>query len=150
MSSEPRGFYKDDCIQNFHKTRLAQLHEKGLISCPTADLSKQENHKNLLCFPSAVIELKHHDVKMKDTEYCYCQAANASSAAAAMLSQLSSYPRASISPLIVRPVVSFTFVGYRSKVWITYISSRKRERQRVVCNYVSDHLWWHSTPNRLI
>ena len=139
-SSEPRGFYNDDFIQNFHETRLARLCEEGLISCPVADLSgsKRLDHKRLLCFPSAVIEVKHHEVKPSETQFCYCQAANASSSALAMLSMLSGYSPRSLSPQIVRPVVSFTFIGPEVKVWLTYVSSRKPKKGRVRCEYVGE------------
>ena len=140
-SSKPRGFYNDDFIQNFHETRLARLWENGLISCPIADLSasKRLNQKHLLCFPSAVIEVKHHEVKPKERETCYWQAANASSSALAMLSKLSAYSLRTLSPQIVRPVVSFTFIGPEAKVWVTYVSSRKQRGSRLLCKYVSEH-----------
>ena len=146
-SSKPRGFYNDDCIQNFHETRLAQLCEKGLISCPIADLSglKRLDLKHLLCFPSSVIEVKHHKVKPSEEKKCYYQAANASSSALAMLSTLSAHAYESLSPQIVRPVVSFTFIGPEAKVWITYtnsrkwvtyINSKKQRYKRLRCEYV--------------
>lgn len=151
-SSKPRGFYNDDCIQNFHETRLARLCEKGLISCPIADISggKRLDQRHLLCFPSAVIEVKHHNVKSNDRTKCYCQAANASSSALAMLSKLSAYPYGSLSPQIVRPVVSFTFIGPEAKVWITYISSRKTKGRRLRCKYVSERLLPYFSAELLI
>lgn len=144
-TSKPRGFYNDDFIQNFHETRLARLCEKGLISCPIADLSglKRLDHKQLLCFPSAVIEVKHHKVKPSEERMCYCQAANASSSALAMLSKLSAYPHGSPSPQMVRPVVSFTFIGPQAKVWVTYINSREKKDGRLLCKYVSKHFLPH-------
>lgn len=153
-SFEPRGFCKDDSIQNFNPTRLARLGEKGLISCPIASLSsrKPPGQKHLVCFPSAVIEAKHHDVTEKEKDMCYWQAANASSSAVAMLSKLAAYPKESFSVQIVRPVVSFTFIGPKVKVWITYISSKEtqNEGEQPVSTYVSEHLLRHCTSKFLI
>lgn len=162
-SCTPCGFYRDDFIQNFHETRLAKLYEKGLISCPIADLSRLKllDERHLLCFPSAVVEVKHHKVTPSAREKCYCQAANASSSALSMLSTLSAYTHGSFSPQTVRPVVSFTFIGPEARVWITYISSRRQQdpinsrrqkdpinsrRQKgqlLLCEYVSERCLPH-------
>lgn len=148
-SSKPRGFYNDDLIQNFHQDRLAPLCDQGLISCPIADLSGPQRlgQKHLLCFPSAIIELKHHKVKPSEREKCYCQAANASSSAVAMLRKLSAYSPRTLSLHVIRPVVSFTFIGPDVRVWITYISLRKerdpkksqKRGRRFWYEYVSEH-----------
>jgi hypothetical protein len=110
---------------------LAHLGEKrngSLISNPITPLDKQViKEKHLVCFPSTVIELKHHDVSQAEEEKCYCQAANAAATALAMLDRLSLYsiPKGSFGE--IRPVVAFTFIGYKSRVWMAFICDKFRE-----------------------
>jgi hypothetical protein len=131
-----RGFDKEDQIQHFMADRLAYLEKKSngcLISNPITPLTTATNiikKKHLLCFPSAVIEIKHQTK-------CYCQAANGASTALSLLSRLSHFSIPIEDFREMRPVVAFTFIGYRSRVWIAYISNREWEDGNVRCEYVS-------------
>jgi hypothetical protein len=74
-SSNPRGFGKDDCIQNFTENLLSCLEAKSngaFISNPITKLSKKKiTEKHFDCYPSAVIEIKHYKVLKAEREKCY-------------------------------------------------------------------------------
>lgn len=152
-----RGFHKDDQIQHFMADHLTYLERKSngcFISNPITPLAtptKNIKKKHLLCFPSAVIEIKHHKVTAKERTKCYCQAANGASTALALLSRLShfSIPIEDFSEM--QPVVAFTFVGYRSRVWIAYVANREWEDGNIRCEYVSlSSLWNYFKRHALI
>ncbi|KAI7198330.1 hypothetical protein KC352_g20392 [Hortaea werneckii] len=76
--------------------KLRHDYDIELISAPTTGL---KNHKNdspkqdlnnshLMCFPWAVVEIKHPRVENHEIEKCYCQAANGSAIALRMLAAL--------------------------------------------------------------
>ena len=140
-SLNTKGFYRDDYVQNFNESRLTALSNwDKLISCPIKDLSSSKNiaRHHLVCFPSAIVEIKHHRVPRSEREYCVYQAANASSSALAMLNQLSRYSRGKLSLARIRPIVSFTFIGPSCRVWLTYIDSKvKGPKRKEICKYVS-------------
>ena len=146
-SSDPRGFHRDDSIQNFTYDSLAPLEEgkNGLISNPITPLDTVEeiDEKNLVCFPCAVVEIKHHRVSRGDIQHCYRQAANGASTALSMLHRLSYYllPRGPEHRRHgeIRPTVAFTFIGPGSRVWIVYISKTATQcrEKRILCEYVS-------------
>lgn len=120
------AFYRDDAFQNFTLEVLAKLEEEqngGLISNPikSLDTLRKIKQKHLVCFPSTIIEIKHHDVPSSERTRCYLQAANASSIALSMLYGLLR-PENELDLLELRPVVAFTFIGYETRVWICYIS----------------------------
>jgi hypothetical protein len=163
-TSNPKGFHKDDYIQNFTVNVLTKLEEKEsgrLISNPLkkmdsnkADLVEEPiEEKYLVCFPSTVVELKHHGVKGSKIRHCYYQAANAASTALSMISRASRYSIPTESFGEIRPVVAFTFIGSCSMVWIAFISGKttesvevgthkkggkgKKKIQRNLCKYAS-------------
>ncbi|KAH8650544.1 hypothetical protein BGZ60DRAFT_534203 [Tricladium varicosporioides] len=121
------GFYKDDYIQNFTQDNLTKLEEPehgNLISNPITpmDTLKVIEEKHLVCFPSTVVEIKHHKVKKSEIRHCYHQAANAAATSLSMLGRLShvSIPNSAVGEM--QPVVAFTFIGSKFRVWVAYIS----------------------------
>jgi hypothetical protein len=124
--SNRSAFYRDDAFQNITVETLAKLEEKqngGLITNPIKSLDslRKIEQKHLVCFPSAVVEIKHHLVSATDITKCYCQAANASSTALSIISRLLRID-SDLDLRELRPVVAFTFIGFEIRVWICYIS----------------------------
>ncbi|RDL35896.1 uncharacterized protein BP5553_06508 [Venustampulla echinocandica] len=145
-TSNPEGFHRDDYIQNFTENNLAlleQVENGNLISNPMTRLYKKTelNEKDLVCFPCAVVEIKHHRVRRSFREKCYCQAANATATALSMLSRLShlSIPNKFFTE--IQPVVAFTFIGHQSRVWIAVISDRRWDDDELQCGYEMQCIW---------
>jgi hypothetical protein len=76
---------------------------------------KFEDYK-LICYPWAVVEVKKPGASPQDTEECYYQVANGSSACVALLRGLSDSPAHDY----YHPVVAMTFVGRDARVFLTY------------------------------
>ncbi|KAF4227957.1 hypothetical protein CNMCM8980_008765 [Aspergillus fumigatiaffinis] len=76
---------------------------------------KFEDYK-LTCYPWAVVEVKKPGASPQDTEECYYQVANGSSACVALLRGLSDSPVHDYH----HPVVAMTFVGRDVRVFLTY------------------------------
>jgi hypothetical protein len=141
----PKGFVRDEYVQCFSLDVLGKLRSNGVCSATTTGLQKWNKHKNesklkatdLLCFPWAVVETKHMLVSAAEVEKCYCQAANASAAALSLRQELVTLAFGAI-PETLSPIIAFTCIGPRIKVWLTYrieqdgnlISVSKRERSR--------------------
>ena len=122
-----KGFLRHNNI--FHNFTIDGLiaHNR-LTYSPSAGLKTILSRKApQLCFPFVIAEFKGENFRESDTEYCYCQAANASSTALAMLCKLSKYvPGARYwwgKNNGVLPVVSFTFIGAHAKLWLSYVSN---------------------------
>ena len=77
-------------------------------------------YNDLICFPFAVVELKHGMVGGSHQEFCYCQAANGASAALSMLENLFQYTERKENYQHVPPVVAFTCIGPSIRLWIAY------------------------------
>lgn len=136
------GFEKEDSFQNFTDRTLLHLKSKGLCSAPTSGFAAYLKDKNsmsrhdLLCFPWAVVELKKSEEgnRRSETTRAYCQAANATSTALCMLENLAQGPERKWNNQHIPPVVGFTCVGGKCKVWLTYshpASERKRDHVSV-------------------
>ena len=152
--------------------------KRGLINTPTTGLKTakraQDLHdRHLLCYPWAVVEVKHAKVPERDVTFCYRQAANA--AAAALKIQESLY-RESHPDLLYKkavgipPVATFTCVGPELRFWLAYrdytaktrrvvsIESQPKARlydsnlkQDMKCIYVTNLTWpWGVMSARLI
>ncbi|KAH7304295.1 hypothetical protein B0I35DRAFT_445485 [Stachybotrys elegans] len=116
--------------ENFSLEVLEQLwnNGKGLCSSPFDIYSKAKagNHrskdtyrpKDHQCFPWLVVEHK----KATNAEFCYCQAANASSAALMLLESAAQYAETRYDGLLVPPIPVITTVGKRVRVWIAWHS----------------------------
>lgn len=84
--------------------------------------------EHLLCYPWAVVEVKHAKVDDKDIKFCYRQAANAAAAALDIRYSLfaSSHPTLDedkVRGLPIPPIITFTCVGPSVKVWLAYLES---------------------------
>ena len=136
----------------FHNLSFEALcAHKGLTCSPAKGLAKckpiGEDEKHRVCFPFAMVELKHDIAKNTDKEFCYCQAANAASCALAMLCQLCQHTPNSMywhdEHNEVLPVVTFTFIGNEAKVWLAYVSRYRcaENEGRFIHQYVSLFQW---------
>ncbi|KAL9115200.1 MAG: hypothetical protein Q9227_000994 [Pyrenula ochraceoflavens] len=123
----PKGFARDSYVQSFSLDVLAKLRSdyvhstttKGLRGWPKAKKTTALKAHDLLCYPWAVAEMKHSSVSQSEVEHCYCQAANASAAALTLQEQLLEQAFGD-SPEEVLPIIAFTCIGPRVKVWLTY------------------------------
>jgi hypothetical protein len=122
-----RGFERDDFTKAFSTQSLQTLTQRNIICAPTTGLrnwTKEPRRSlgsaDLACFPWAVVEFKR-DIRPGESleERCYCQAANASAAALDLRTQLFTKALDSAG-LAVPPVIAFTCVGHKVKVWLTY------------------------------
>lgn len=138
------GLQGSSLVYNFSCTKLTMLTQKGLVSSPTkglkrcATLRKQSilksdrqtfrqaraalrnlRHDDLVCFPFAVVELKHGEAGSRE-EFCYCQAANGASTALRMLENLYRHADGQNNDNHVPPVVAFTCIGPVIRLWIAY------------------------------
>ncbi len=125
--TEPKGFLRHKVVSNFTLKSLSACN--GLIYSPSADPytdpKSYEHHR--VCFPFAIVETKHQRVGEAQIEKCYCQAANSSSTALSMLCSLSKHVSGAQywwgKHHEVPPVISFTFIGYQVKLWLSYVSN---------------------------
>lgn len=83
-----------------------------------ASLSVPDN--DLVCFPFAVVELKHSYIGSSQETFCSCQAANAASFALGMLEKLYSLAEQHSTNAHVPPVVAFTCIGPQIRLWMVY------------------------------
>ena len=124
------GLERYDMIDNFTVNKLCSLRAFGLHSSPTDGLTnfssrspgsvQKLTYNDLICFPFAVVELKHGMVGGSQEEFCYCQAANGASAALSMLENLFEYTERKQNYQHVPPVVAFTCIGPSVRLWIAY------------------------------
>ncbi|KAF2658935.1 hypothetical protein K491DRAFT_713180 [Lophiostoma macrostomum CBS 122681] len=70
-----------------------------------------------LCFPWAVVEVKHAQVLMPAEEYCQCKLANATACAYDIRENLI---RSVDVPSEIPPMIGFTCVGPKLRLWLTY------------------------------
>jgi hypothetical protein len=117
-----RGLSRDRFIQNFDYSTLRDLSFKGLVPNAAYELhlDKEGVDKHMVCFPFAIIEVKHHGVSYSKKLHCICQAANGAATSLAMLKKLASHGTDG-QRQEVRPVVAFTFIGSEVKAWIAYV-----------------------------
>ena len=113
---------------NFSFESLKELEGNlKLVSCPLMSLEQHEDKfgqpppgqidDKLVCYPFLLIEVKKNNQKEKTL--CYCQAANDCSASLSMLENLAR-PWKQHSVKKVLPVVAFTFVGPKAKLWLAF------------------------------
>lgn len=75
---------------------------------------------DLVCYPFAVVELKHAYIGASQEEFCFCQAANAASTALSMLERLYMLGDQHSTNAHVPAVVALTCIGPQVRVWLTY------------------------------
>jgi len=122
------AFLRQSIFQNFTFDALSKYSKDGLICCPSKTIlpTPDQYGKHNVCFPFVIIEAKDLGVNNSRIQYCYCQAANASSVALAMLCNLSQHSKESKywcgESHNIPPVVAFTFVGPAVKLWLAYVA----------------------------
>lgn len=87
--------------------------------------------RHLMGFPWAVVEVKPDDVPNATEQFCFRQAANASAAAVRMYKRLVDYCKGLTSEHIP-PVVAYTCVGPKVKVWLTYFDDQSEKEHHIV------------------
>ncbi|KAJ4378643.1 hypothetical protein N0V86_005513 [Didymella sp. IMI 355093] len=135
-------------VDSFSLPVLAELRNRGkdsIISAPTTGVwhsatkktPKLLEAKDLMCFPWAIVEVKRgtagpsagleHKIKKAEaraherrTQFCYCQAANASAAGLTLRERLAANAKDNSGLRNARVMFSFTCVGSAVKLWITY------------------------------
>lgn len=111
---------RDPPIQSTVTTGLSRWGSMGSGTRPLYHGSKHSRRlmtPDYLCFPWAVVEVKHAQAQMPDEEFCQCQLANSTACAYEMQENLV----ASVSDsLPVDPIIGFTCIGPRVKLWLTY------------------------------
>ena len=138
----------DHQVDSFTLPVLAELRNRekeSLISAPTTALynwaaknnAKLPEAKDMMCFPWAIVEVKRgtaepvtedeHEVNEAEarahlgrTQFCYCQAANASAAGLTLRERLAASAKDTSKLDNARVMFSFTCVGSAVKLWITY------------------------------
>ena len=128
--------FLNHALQNFTFEALSSC--KGLDFSPTqrpANIITKDYHHQV-AFPFCIVEAKRVDDK-KPEEECYCQAANAASAALAMLVHLSEYGskandrRERANEIL--PVFCLTFIGPEVKVWLAYLVDGEAQNRSYQC-----------------
>jgi hypothetical protein len=94
----------------------------------TRAASQEMSNDHLVCFPFAVVELKHQFVGGSREQQCFCQAANAVSVALNMLENLYSIADQQQNSHHVPPVVAFTCIGPKIRLWIAYTTGAHSSR----------------------
>lgn len=120
----------DRRVKSFSLPVLQSLQspQKGsLRPSPSSNLRRMDPNKpgtggaaELMCFPWAIVELKTTPWKADQTEFCYCQAANASAQALIMREELAKKAHDPSREALV--IFSFTCVGPNIRLWLTYRS----------------------------
>ena len=118
-----RGLERSAPVYNFSMAKLHSLLSHGVYCSPTtglaaypvdrpftAEKSQSIHSDHLVCFPFAVIELKHQMGGQTREQQCYCQAVNAASTALKLLEKLYSLADEQWSNTHVPPVVACTCI----------------------------------------
>ncbi|KAL2816982.1 hypothetical protein BJX63DRAFT_132709 [Aspergillus granulosus] len=118
-----------DYVYNFFLDELQIMeNENGLVSCPLNALGEGDvDERYRLCFPGFVLEAKHHLVTQSNRIKAYCQAANASANALALLHNLITGSYANDPTDDDRPVVAMTLVGHKARLWLAGITSERKK-----------------------
>lgn len=140
------GSLESDGVANFSLTWHKELRAKGIITSPSACLSKDGQAggsylrlEHRICFPWAVVEVKRdEDPKNPNlraaTKMCYCQAANGAAAALALQQPLLKNLWGSAAHAYLYPVVAFTCIGLDIKTWLAYRRS-ENDAAFTVCRF---------------
>lgn len=142
------NYKHDHYVESFSLPWLSELRNRkkgSVISSPTTKLHQAAKNqrvtlsaKDLMCFPWAIVEIKHgierpitsdgHMTQNKSSEskhekrkqFCYCQAANASAAGLILREELAMVAEDKLRLHDALVMFSFTCVGPTVKLWITY------------------------------
>ena len=111
-------------VENFSLATLEHLGRHGLQ--PSTSRMFDQNRKarvfesDFICYPWLIIE---HKKSQRSGMFCYCQAANAASAALEMHMILAKYAREAPQDAHIPPVTTMTTVGREVRIWIAYVSN---------------------------
>ncbi|KAH8175072.1 hypothetical protein LIA77_06491 [Sarocladium implicatum] len=129
---------KDHLVENFTLQNLEKLCQVGLESTTGGRYRREKQGSlicsDLMCFPWLIVEHKRSN---QGEEKCYCQAANAGSAAVMMLQGLARYAKSQRQDGHVPPVVTMTTVDKIVRVWIVH-SCGASEGYRMDCVWKGD------------
>ncbi|KAI9148839.1 hypothetical protein HJFPF1_10881 [Paramyrothecium foliicola] len=127
-------------VENFSLDVLDNLWDEGngLWCCPFRSQEKSSQSKrrqskfeadryrprDLQCFPWLIVEHKEgaedRSKRAKAEAFCYCQAANASSAALMLLQSASEYAEEGPDGQCVPPIPVITTIGEKVRIWIAW------------------------------
>lgn len=159
-------------FQNFSFDVLSELRARNppIQSTVTGGLSRWhrwqvENRENrtrriysgklltpdFLCFPWAIVEVKHAESKMQAEEFCQCQLANATACAYDLQEKLI---RSLKGNDVVDPIIGFTCIGPRVRLWLTYRGDDSKMVSRCIIHshhtgITSYSIWYAYGPPRL-
>lgn len=138
-SNIPRGFHQETSAKNFSLEVHEHLCTNNMITTTvTTGLQKKKRERlsaaDLLCFPWAIVEVKCFHARADAMGFCYCQAANASSAALSLQYRLE---EASGIPVDPNPIIAFTSVGADFRVWLTFLARNGDDILGHVCTHTS-------------
>ena len=113
--------FKDmDSSENFNASCSSQYPEELMLS---------PRKTSKFCFPWAIAEVTDQNVYASEARYLYCQAANASAAASAMLSRLCERGDEFHEITEIPPVLALTFLGARVKIWVTFVNDMYKSKK---------------------
>lgn len=134
----PPGFADEACGTSFQHSKLRRLWQNSKCSISPVPskslLNAEENDRavlNLTCFPWAIVEAKHGMVNGNTKDFCYRQAANATSVALSMFSTIFRTANGAIADDLP-PVIAFTCVGPAIRVWLTYDDGTSQDPRKFV------------------
>lgn len=153
--SDPGDYHKSHGLPGaFSLINLAYLEDEKILSSPTVKLvdfaegllnkpginglntSATDEMKDLIlyhklqCYPWAIVELKKPNASNPGIKKAYCQMANACSSVLTILESLVNYKRKGLRQDMMRPIVSFTFIGPEAKVWLAFSKPNKDGKSR--------------------
>lgn len=123
---------KEALVRNFSRKILEHLAQHGLepsVAGIFRETRRTEIEKSrFMCYPWLIVE--HKKANLDKAEACYCQAANAASAALKMHQILAQYAENKVDDVHVPAVTIMTTVGQVVRVWIAYVSNRGKDYVR--------------------
>ena len=157
-------FKGDPQVDSFSLPVLGELRNSGnksLVSAPTTGLynwaaknkATLPGAKDLMCYPWAIVEVKRGTAEPavdgeherneaearaheRRTQFCYCQAANASAAGLTLREHLAESAKDSSKLQNARVMFSFTCVGSAVRLWLTYREKPVRSIISSICDVI--------------
>ncbi|CEJ83087.1 hypothetical protein VHEMI03116 [[Torrubiella] hemipterigena] len=114
--------FESDNFIHFSETTFRLLAQKGLSAhiqpFPPEQTKRRGKKPDYFCFPWFIAEFK---AAKKAKEFCYCQAANAGSAAILMFEKLCKWDIRNHNFSQIPPVLTMTTIGSEVKLWVVYV-----------------------------
>lgn len=132
----PKGLVNMDHARNFFADKIGRLKDKPLelkATLTTKIYQKKPAEmktSDLMCFPWAVVEVKHRTVAESKKDFCYQQAANASATALDIMTRLFGEPDGQV-PDDIPPIIAFTCIGPELRLWLMFWHKRDGRRTKV-------------------